>query len=96
MMIRYTKQNGALCKEKVKKIEMSLLMTVEIPKQSQMTRDTNDPSLRPILILVEQTETGKKDNGLAVEATVKNKKKVDIFHATGKEKEAILTKMKTH
>ena len=95
-MNRFTKQNGALCKEKVKKIKKSLLMTAKIPKQNQMTRDTNDPSLRPILVLVEQTETGKTDNGLAVEATVKNKKKVDIFHTSGREREAILTKMKTH
>lgn len=96
-MNRYPKQTaGALCKEKVKKIEMSLLMTAKIAKQSQMTRDTNDRSFRPILILVEQTETCKTDNGLAVAATVKNKKKEDIFRPPGRERVAILTKTKTH
>lgn len=95
-MNRYPKQTGALCKEKVKKIEMSLLMTAKITKQSQMTRDKNDRSLRPILILVEQTETCKTDNGLAVAATVKNKKKEDIFRPPGRERVAILTKTKTH
>ena len=87
--------NSASLKEKVKKIEMLPLVTVEITKSlEQMIQTLNKLSLQVIIVLIKTEETYKEDDRLAVAVIAKIKKKVKIFY-TERESEVILKKKMT-
>ena len=87
--------NSASLKEKVKKIEMLPLVTVEITKSlEQMIQTLNKLSLQVIIVLIKTEERHKEDDRLAVAVIAKIKKKVKIFY-TERESEVILKKKMT-
>ena len=87
--------NSVSLKEKVKKIEMLSLVTVEITKSlEQMIQTLNKLSSQVIIVLIKTEETYKEDDRLAVAVIAKIKKKVKIFY-TERESEVILKKKMT-